>query len=55
MRTLHGLKVSVARVQQKMVTEYYPDRKDMLNALEFVWWLPPAHSLPAKYYEELRI
>jgi len=32
---------SIARVQQKMIEEHYPARLDMLNALEFLWWVPP--------------
>jgi hypothetical protein len=41
---------AVARIQQKMIEEHYPDRKDMLHALEFLWWLPPG-SVAEKYYE----
>lgn len=29
------------RIQQKMVAETYPHRRDMLNAMDFLWWLPP--------------
>jgi hypothetical protein len=42
---------AVARVQQAMLREHYPQRVDILNALEFLWWIPPARTLPEKYYE----
>lgn len=42
---------SVVRIQQQMVFTHYPDRVDMLNALEFLWWIPPGEGVPAKYYE----
>jgi hypothetical protein len=44
---------SVLRVQQKMVEEHYPHRRDMLNALEFMWWVPPG-NIPAKYYRPVK-
>ena len=28
------------RKQQKMIKENYPHRRDMLNSLEFIWWIP---------------
>lgn len=43
---------AVARVQQKMIEEHYPERRDMLNALNFMWWLPPGH-IDKKYFEPL--
>jgi hypothetical protein len=43
---------AVARVQQKMIEEHYPQRKDMLNSLNFIWWLPPG-PIPKKYFEPL--
>lgn len=43
---------SIARVQQKLIDEHYPDRKDILNALEFLWWVPPG-PIPEKYFEPL--
>lgn len=46
---------SIARVQQQMLFEEYPERVDMLNGLEFLWWLPPGSTFPAKYYKPLRI
>lgn len=42
---------AVARVQQAMLREHYPQRVDMLNAMEFLWWVPPAATLPGKYYQ----
>eukprot|EP01038_Epipyxis_sp_PR26KG_P004357 gene4357-6165_t len=44
---------TAARMQQAMLQEHYPHRKDMLNALEFIWWLPPDSTFPKKYYEPL--
>jgi len=41
--------VAVARVQQKMIEEYYPHRRDMLNAMEFLWWIPPG-PVDKKYF-----
>ena len=40
---------TVIRIQQKMVEEKYPDRRDMLNSLEFMWWIPPG-KVDNKYY-----
>lgn len=45
-----GLWTTICRVQQKMLAEHYPERKDMLHALEFLWWIPPG-KIPSKYYE----
>lgn len=44
---------AVLRVQQKMVEEHYPHRRDMLNSLEYMWWLPPGH-IPAKYFRAVK-
>lgn len=44
---------AVARVQQKMIEEHYPERRDLLNSLEYVWWLPPG-NLPSKYYRTVK-
>lgn len=44
---------AVARVQQHMMEEHYPERRDMLNAMEFLWWVPVGH-LKEKYYKPLR-
>jgi hypothetical protein len=43
---------AIARVQQKLIDEHYPDRKDMLTAMEFLWWIPPG-PIASKYYEPL--
>lgn len=40
------------RVQQEMVASHYPDRKDLLDALDFLWWIPPG-KLPSKYYSHV--
>lgn len=42
---------AVARIQQNMIAEYYPHRRDMLNALEFLWWIPPGSCISNKYYQ----
>ena len=44
---------AIARAQQKMIQVEYPDRVDMLNALEFLWWIPPG-PIPAKWFRPLR-
>lgn len=44
---------AVARIQQKMMEEHYPHRRDMLHALEFLWWIPPG-PLPKKYYKPVK-
>lgn len=44
---------AILRVQQKMVIEHYPHRRDMLNSLEYIWWLPPG-NLPAKYFRSVK-
>ena len=44
---------AILRVQQQMFVEHYPHRRDMLNALEYVWWLPPG-NLPTKYYRSVK-
>ena len=43
---------SVLRVQQQMVLQHYPHRYDMLNAMEYLWWIPPG-PIPAKYFHPL--
>ena len=45
---------SVARVQQQLLFDTYPERVAMLNALGFLWWLPPG-KLDGKYYRPLRL
>jgi hypothetical protein len=42
---------AIARIQQNMIAEYYPHRRDMLNALEFLWWIPPGSCISNKYYQ----
>jgi hypothetical protein len=44
-----GMWATVARIQQKMIEEHYPHRRDMLNSLEFMWWIPPG-PMDEKYY-----
>jgi len=41
------------RVQQQMVKEYYPERTNILNTMEFMWFVPPLPSYPQKYYTPL--
>lgn len=44
---------SILRVQQKMLEEHYPHRKDMLNSLEYAFWLPPG-NIPQKYFRSVK-
>jgi hypothetical protein len=44
---------AILRVQQQLVFEHYPQRKDMLNSLEYAWWLPPGH-IPQKYFRSVK-
>jgi hypothetical protein len=44
---------AILRVQQQLVFEHYPQRMDMLNSLEYAWWLPPGH-IPQKYFRSLK-
>jgi len=44
---------AIARVQQKMIEEHYKERMDMLNALEFIWWVPPGPISP-KWHRPVR-
>ncbi len=44
---------AIARVQQRVIEEHYPERYDMLNAIGFLWWVPPG-SIPAKYYRPVK-
>jgi len=44
---------AVARIQQNILREDWPDRVHMLNAMDFLWWLPPG-DVPSKYYRALR-
>mmetsp|Transcript_23997 Transcript_23997/g.53326 ORF Transcript_23997/g.53326 Transcript_23997/m.53326 type:complete len:752 (-) Transcript_23997:207-2462(-) len=45
---------AVARIQQQMVQEHYSHRYDMLNAMEFLWWIPPGASVPSKFYRPVK-
>lgn len=44
---------AVARIQQKLIAEHYNHRKEMLDAMEFLWWIPPSGTIPMKYYKQL--
>lgn len=44
---------AIARVQQRVIEEHYPERYDMLNAMGFLWWVPPG-GIPAKYYRPVK-
>ena len=48
-----GQWAATLRVQQQMVKEYYPQRVAVLNALEFLWFIPPGPTFPEKFYEPL--
>lgn len=43
---------TICRIQQKVLAEHYPQRKAMLSAMEFAFWIPPG-PIPNKYYEPL--
>ena len=44
---------AIARVQQQMIEEHYPHRRDMMNALDYHWWIPPGPLSP-KYFRPLK-
>ena len=44
---------AACRVQQKLVEQHYPDRWQMLNALEFLWWIPPVGIHSEKFSKPL--
>jgi len=44
---------AVARIQQNMMEEHYPHRKDMLQSLKFPFWVPPG-NINHKYFSELK-
>jgi len=44
---------AACRVQQKLVEQHYPDRWSMLNALEFLWWIPPVGIHSEKFSKPL--
>lgn len=41
-----GKWASMARQQQKLLELHYPERYDMLQALGFLWWMPPGEWTP---------
>eukprot|EP01036_Dinobryon_divergens_P031941 gene31941-41435_t len=44
------------RIQQKMVEEHYPQRKDILTAMGFLWWIPPNDRLvPRSLFQPLTL
>ena len=43
---------AVAKIQQAMVEEYYPERRELLNVLGFIWWVPPG-KMAKNYYTPL--
>lgn len=45
-----GKWAAIARIQQKMLNHHYPQRKDMLNALGFMWWYP-VDGIEEKYFD----
>ena len=44
---------AAARIQQETLREHYPQRVAMLDALEFLWWIPPPADMPARYYQDV--
>jgi len=45
-----GKWAAIARIQQKMLMNHYPQRVDMLNALGFMWWYP-VDGIEEKYFD----
>lgn len=43
-----------AKIQQGMIQRFYKERKEMLDTLDFVWWLPP-HPESIKEYQKLNL
>ena len=41
-----GKWASMARQQQKLLELHYPERYEMLQALGFLWWIPPGNYEP---------
>lgn len=50
-----GLWCDIARVQQNTIKRHYPARYEMLNAIDFVWWVEPGQYFPAKYYTPIEL
>lgn len=44
---------AVARIQQDMIEEHYPHRKDMLQSLKYPFWVPPG-NVPQKYFMNVK-
>ena len=44
---------AIARIQQRVIEEHYPERYDMLNALGFIWWIPPG-QVPSKFFRPVK-
>lgn len=45
---------AAARIQQKLLREHYSDRVDLLDTLEFDWFIPPGPSMPSRYYRAVK-
>ena len=43
----------IARIQQRLLEDEYPERYGMLQSLEFIFWLPPG-DIPQKYFRSIR-
>lgn len=46
---------TIARIQQSIIEEYYPARKEMLDSLDFIWWIPPPDNFTERYYSPLSL
>ena len=50
-----GLYCDVARIQQQTIKAFYPERFEILNSLDFPWWIEPGPHVPEKYYCDLTV
>lgn len=48
-----GKWATIVRVQQQLVQAHYPHRWEILNSLEFMWWMPPG-PIEEKYFQPLQ-
>ena len=48
-----GLWSNIVRIQQRLIAEQYPNRKEMLDDMKILWWVPPDSRVPNCYYEDV--
>eukprot|EP01039_Chlorochromonas_danica_P003929 gene3929-4293_t len=41
--------VVICRIQQQLIERHYPDRKEILDDLDFLWWIPPSPTMLKKF------